>query len=568
VARPLVADAIFGKGGPVDVRVVSLLDELTGRVRPALRVLAAAVFVLLLICCANVANLLLARGVARRRELAVRSAVGASRGRLLRQLATEGLVTTALGGALGLALAAVLLRALPALAPADFPRLADVRLDTPTLGFALLATLLAGVLSGTLPALRSAGGELLPALRDGVGASAGRHALRFGRALLVAQAALAVMLLVGAGLLLRSFDRLIRVDAGYDPAGVLLARVYLPEATSSERIAGFAEALLPRLRGLPGVVAAGAGNMAPLMPNTMLASSTWPEPGPRGERITARAVLFVVTPGFAEALALRLREGRLLTEADAASGVRSLLVNEEFARSYMADGRPVVGRRYEGVFGPANVTSEIVGVVANVLKDGLDTRPQPEVFVLPRLGQSLPGELNLALRSTAGWAGVSSALRAAAAELEPSAAVELTPLASRLSASVAQPRFAAATLTSLALLALSLAALGLYGVLSYSVSQRRREMGVRAALGAGRADIVRLVMLQGLGVTAAGLLLGIAGAGLLTRVLEQLLFGVSPLDGAAFAAGSALLLAVAAAASFVPAWRAAKVNPSEALRCE
>lgn len=568
IPRPPLAETLFGKGRQVEVRVQGLLDEMTARVRAALLALAAAVGLVLLICCANIANLLLSRGVARQRELAVRAAIGASYGRLVRQLVTEGLLLALSGGLLAVLLGAALVRLFPLLAPAGFPRLADVRWDAWALAFATFASLMAGLLSALLPALRSARTHLLPALHDGVGASA-PSTLRLGGGLLAAEAALAVVLLVGAGLLARSFGALLQVDAGYAAHDVVLARVYIPAAEEApQRTSAYVEALLDGLRATPGVEAAGAGNMAPFAPNTMLGHFPLPDPAPGGESITARVVTYVVTPGYAEALSLRLREGRLLRPSDAGPGIRSMLVNDEFARAYLSDGRPVLGRRFPRLFDGDTVPSEIVGIVGNVLKDGLDTQPQSAVYLLPRDPYLLPSEVNVAVRTTADPESLAPILRAVAQRLEPHAAVEVALLAGRVSASVAQPRFAAVAATAFALLALGLAATGLYGVLTYNVLRRRREMGVRSALGATRSQIVRLVLRQGLAPAIAGLFVGMAGAAALTRFIRGLLFGVTPLDPFAFAAAPALLLGVALIACLPPAWRAATGDPVEVLRCE
>jgi predicted permease len=568
VERSPIAEAVFGKGGPVEVRVQSLLDDMTAGVKPALSVLAVGVAFVLLICCANVANLMLSRGVARERELAVRASLGASRRRFLQQALTESLVLSCLGGLLGVGLSWALLAVLPRLAPADFPRLEDISLDGRALAFAAVAAVAAGFLAGLLPALRAARRDPLPVLREGSGASVGTRTMRLGGGLLVLEAALAVMLLVGAGLLIRSFVELLAVDPGYDADNVLLAQVFPAPGTGEEEARQLAFDLAERIGALPGVEAAGAGNMAPLSRATAVSQFTLPPSATGGEPITARAVSYAVTPGYAEALSLRLVEGRFLARGDVGAGIRPLVVNEEFVRSYLSDGRPVVGRRFEGVLGADERPAEIVGVVANVLKDGLDAAPQNEIYALPQVGAGPPAELDLLVRTAGDPVALVPALRATVAELAPAAAVEVATLSSRVSASVSQPRFAAATLGTFALLAVALAAIGLYGVLSYNVSRRRREMGVRGALGADRGTIVGLVVRQGLGVTAAGLVLGLAGAAAVARLLASLLFGVTPFDPVAFGAAPILLFAVALGACLLPAWRAASVPPTEALRGE
>ena len=565
--RPPVAQALFGAGGPVVVEVRQLRREMTDRVRPAVLILAFGVGLILLICCANVANLLLSRGVSRQRELALRAALGAGRGHLLGQVMAESLTLAAGGGVLGLALGAGLLRALPALAPADFPRLDAVHLDGRALAFGLMATLGAGLLSGLLPALRASRIFATASLGTGPGGRRGSRSFPFGRGLLIAEAALAVMLLVAAGLLLHSFSRLLRVDAGYDRDNVLAARVSMPGG-SRESLPGRIEEILQAVRAADGVVAAGAGNMAPLTRNTSISQFPLSRPGPGGETITARAITYVVTPGYAEALSLRLRQGRLFSAADLASGTRPMLVNEEFVRAYLSDGEPTVGRRLDGLFRGDEVPTEIVGVVADVLRGGLDDRPQGAVYTIPRHGYSITEDFSLLVRTARAPLDLVPLFRDRLRRVAPWAVVDVATLSSQVSASVGEPRFAAATLGAFALLALVLAATGLYGVLSYSVSRRTRELGIRSALGARRGDLVSMVLRQGLGVTAVGLFFGMTGAALLTRWLEALLFGVTPLDPLAFTAAPLLLFLVAAVACWPPARRAAATEPSVALRTE
>ena len=564
--------------GPV-VRVDTLVNTLTSRVRPALLVLSVGVVFVLLISCANVANLFLSRGVARERELAVRAALGANRRRLLGQLLAESVALALAGGVLGLFLGWALTRLLPVAAPADFPRLDDIRVDGVVLAFAAVASIAAGLLSGSVPALRASRVDLVSALRDGAGASAGLRMTRLRAGLLVAEAALAVMLLIGAGLLIRSFVGLVRVDAGYTVDNVLTAQAFLPVAGGAgppqaspaavARTLDFAGTLLTRLRAVPGVSAAGAGNLAPLGGAMTIGAFDLPGAfGPDGAPVVARATEYSVTSGYAEALGLRLRGGRLLVDADRASAIRPFVVSESFVRAYLTDDRPVVGRRFEGLAGPGT-TVELVGVVADVLLGGLDTEPQPAIYWPMGEESPLQGRLFLIVKTDGDPAATIPALRSLVREADPGAALDAVgPLAARVAASVGQPRFVAALLGAFAVLALVLAAIGLYGVLSYNVTRRRREIGVRLALGASRADIRWLVVGQALCVTAVGLVLGIAGAAAATRLMQELLFGVTPLDWVSFTVAPLVLLVVALVACLAPARRAAGADPAQSLRCE
>ena len=568
--RPPVVDAVFGKGGPVTVRAESWLDDITARIRPALAVFGVGALFILLIACSNVASLQLTRGVSRQRELAVRASLGASRGRLLTQLMVESLVLVAMGGALGLLVSRGLLALLPVLAPANFPRIDDISADASGTAFAVVATVLAAVLSGLLPALRASRTSPAPSLREGAGASSSIATQKTRAGLVALEAALAVVLLVGAALLFRSFGALLSVDPGYDTGQVLLARLdpggVEREAEASRQIA---ERIAERVRALPGVLAVGASNMAPFDPSTAVRSFTLPSPSAPSGQVEARATAYTVTPGFAEALSLRVKQGRTFAAADVAGGIEPLIVNEEFVRLYLNDGRPVVGRRLPGLLnGRPDDSMEIVGVVGNLLKNGLDQKPLSEMFSLARPGRGLSGWFHVAIRTQGDPASLAPHVRAIVHEVDPLSAVETATLNSRLEASVAQPRFAAWTVGAFALLALFLSAAGLYGTLSYSVSQRTREIGVRSALGATRGDIVRLVFRQGLVVVVIGLGLGLTAAALGSRVMSSLLFGVTPRDPVAFLLAPLLLFLAASIACLVPAWRGASIQPTEALRCE
>jgi predicted permease len=439
--------------------------------------------------------------------------------------------------------------------------------------FTLAATLATTILSGLAPALRGARMNLNDSLHGGDGASAGgfrgTRAQQLRNGLLVIESAFAVLLLVGAILLARSFTKLTHVDAGYTPDRVLATEVYVPGGdgdSQAPRMNALVASLLERLRATPGVASAGAGNMMPLDGATQIAGfpSPWTPPG--DEPRTARALQYLVTPGYQEALGLRVRQGRLFTDADQSSGTRAWVVNEEFARLYLPP-QPI-GYRFEQRPPTGPVPIEIVGIVANVLKDGNNRKPQPEVYRLVRDSVRFYGRFELVIRTQGAPSSLASSVRAIVRSAAPTAAVETVPLAQRVAASVDQPRFAMTVLISFAVLALALASVGLYGVLSYGVSQRRRELGVRAALGASPRNLVSIVVREGLIVAAAGLAAGLAGAAALTRFMQGALFGVEPLDATSFAVAPIALMAVAAAACVLPASRAAATDPAEALRSE
>jgi predicted permease len=569
IPRPAVLNMLFGYGGPVQVRAETLVGQMTSTVRPILVVLAAGVVLVLLVACANVASLFLSRGIARQRELALRAAIGASRGRLGRQLITESFVVSFAGGGFGLFLAWALMKVAPLVAPQDFPRLDAIRIDATVIVGAALATVLTAILSGAMPALRGARFDLAHSLHGGDGATAGgfrgARARRLRDSLLVVETALAALLLIGAALLGRSFARLMAIDAGYNPNNVLVARVYPAAGTPVERRRRFVSSVLDRVRADPRVVVAGAGNMMPFSDSTWVTGFTMPPSVGRGKPTNVRAVLYVVTPGYAEALSLRVREGRLLTAADAGDGAVHVLVNREFVHQYMSEG-PVAGRTFAG--GPYKAAStEIVGVVDDVLKDGNDTRALPALYALDDPAHPIQDEVDVVVRTAGDPAGLVALIRQSVRDADADAAVgEAMPLARRMSISVDRPRFAAMVAWLFAALALALASAGLYSVLSYTMTLRRRELGVRVALGAKRADLVRMVLREGLALTIGGLTAGIVAALGLTRLMSGLLFGVTPLDAASHLAAAAILITVAAGACLLPALRAASTDPAVALR--
>jgi predicted permease len=573
--RPLAADGYFGVGGPVVVHARGVVAEQTSGIRAALLVLAGAVVLVLLTACANVANLFLSRGIARQPELMLRAAIGASRGRIARQLLTESAVLSAIGGAGGLAIAWALVRLSPLLTLRSVPRLESVRLDGRVLTFAALVSIFTTLAAGLAPAARGARVDLAGSLHGGDGASAGGFrgvaARRLRDVFLVAESAFAVMLVVGATLLARSFIRLMQVDAGYTAAQVLTAQVFLPgggdDKASAPRVRQLVATALARTRAERGIVAAaGVGNSIPLDNVTMLMG--FPVPGQLDAETPrmARARAYAVTPGYGEALSLRVRAGRLFTEADLTRGIRPWVVNEEFARLYLPPDP--VGFLFPRQEGDDKFTAEIVGVVGNVLKDGNDTEPLPERYILTRDLATFRSRFEIVVRTAGDPAAFAPFLREILHNVAPTAAVETATLSSRVAESVERPRLAVIVLAAFAAFALALAAVGLYGVQSYVVSQRRRELGMRAALGAERRDLVGLVLREGMARTVVGIALGLGGAAGLTRLMQGALFGVGPLDGVSFVVAPVVLLVVAAAACLLPAHRAASIDPAEALRCE
>jgi putative ABC transport system permease protein len=561
---------------PAGMHLVPLQSELVANVRPALLVLTVAVMFVLLIAIANVANLQLARGAARQRELAVRTAIGAKRGRLVRQLLTESVLVGVVGGALGVVLALVLLRMVPVLAPAGIPRLDEASLDARVLAFAALLSIGGGLLFGLVPAVQGSRVNVLRTLNEaGAHRMGGFRFLKGNRVrslLIVAEVALSIVLLAGAGLLIRSFVRLVDVDPGYDPANVVTAQISLPAAkykTSAEQRV-FLTQLLDRVSSISGVRAAGTTNMLPLLPGNMIINfGIEGQPRPASPQDMPRASVRIVSDGFAEAIGLKLVSGRFFSPHDTATTTPVAVVNQSAARQYFQGH--AVGSRVQ-LFGPEPL--DVVGEMRDVHHSGLDAAPQPEIYLLAaqvpaEMPLAGPGGTALVVRSAGDPLALVPFLRQAALDVDHDVPLDnVMTMDARLSASVAGPRLSAALLGAFAMLALVLAAIGLYGVLSYSVSQRHREIGVRMALGADRGDILRLVVRQGLVLVLAGVLLGVAGALGVTRFLETLLFGVSPNDPATYAAICALLVAVAFLACWIPARRASRVDPMSALRFE
>ena len=585
-------------GGPTETtaRVTPLLEEMVGEYRPALLALTAATVLVLLIACINVAGLLLARGVARQRALAVCAALGASRGRLIRQLLTESVMLGVGGGVLGLAAAAVVLRAVPALVPGDVARLDEVGIDGLALAFTLGLSIAAGLLFGAAPALQWSRLDLVRTLNEGsVQTTGGFRLLRSNRAraaLAVAQVALALVLLVGAGLLLRSFVRLVTVDRGYDPANVIAARIrnpdvsfrpgMTPESMTDLRAAGrrFQVSLVEemvRLEDLSEVEAVGVSSRLPLASGggniSTFRVAGAPLPSDFGD--IPQAPVNFVSPGYFDAMRLRLRSGRAFTRLDRAGSPPVLVVNETLARELFG-GEPAVGQRLLPAGAVAEEPWEVVGVVADVRYGGLTiTESQAEAYMplhqlerAPMLGGFFSASA-IAVRTAGDPLAVIPFLREAVTASSPGASIdEVMTMDARLSAAVAQPRFYAVFVGFFAALALFLAAFGIYALLSYTVSQRRREIGVRMALGAQRGDVLALVVRQGAGLVAAGIVLGVLASAASARLLESFLFGVAVGDRLTFVAAPLVLAGVALVACWLPGRRAARLEPMDALRVE
>lgn len=552
------------------VNVQPYRADLTAEVRPLMWLLLAVVALVLLVACANLANLLLARTLSRRRELAVRGALGAGRGRLLRQHLTESLLLATLGGALGLLLSVGGIALLPGLAPPDIPRLEGARLDLPVTLFALGVTLASTLLFGLLPALRGAGVDPARSLSGGAGRVAGaRGDARLRGALLSAQVALCVVLLVGAGLLLRSLLELQRVDYGFHPERLAVASLNLPTSRYPETPvqAAFYDRLLERVEALPGVVRAAGTSEPPVIGYQMtfgFAIQGRPAPGP--DPMDESASVQAVTPGYFRTMGIRVRQGRGLEPGDRAETPLVAVVSEGLARRLWPEG-DAVGRRV-AVVGPEGPWHEIVGVVGDARVWSPD-RPAPETIYLPwsQKPWSWLSWMALLVRTDREVPGLARLVEREVWRLDDELPVRRFATAPELYAeSTARRRFAASLLAGFALAALLLGSVGVYGVLSYSVARRRREIGIRMALGAPRRAVAASVVKEGLRLVALGLAAGLVGALALTRFLRSLLFEVGATDPLTLASVPAVLLAVAALAAWIPARAAARIEPARTLR--
>jgi putative ABC transport system permease protein len=547
---------------------VSMHEDVTRDYRGALLVMLGAVGLVLLIACANVANLLLARAAARQKEVAIRMALGASRGRIASQLLTESLLLSLAGGILGLLLATWGMKLLVAYGPADVPRLRDVSLDAPVLFFTLFVSILTGVLFGLAPALQASKPDPNNTLKqDGRGLThGGRNRMR--AALIVSEVALSLMLLVGAGLLINSFWRLLRTDAGFDPKSVLALDVPLSRATyktPEQRAAAFQQ-LIEQMKTVPGVRDVSAVSNVPLTDLDIELSFQVEGRAPYKPGEEATADYTAAGSDYFRTMNISVMRGRVFSDHDTANSPKVLVVSNAFVKRYFPNEDPI-GRRI--VFdGDDKTAREVVGVVGDVRRKGLDREAQPEMYV--SFVQSPERRMNLVIRTEARDASeLTPAAREQVKAFNPNQIIwRAQTLEDLLGNSVAPRRFNMMLLGIFAGVALLLAAVGLYSVISYSVSWRIHEIGIRMALGANRADVLRLVVRQGMTMTVVGVMLGLVGAFLLSRVLRSLLYGVTPTDPLTFAGVSVALLTVALLACLIPARRATRIDPIVALRTE
>ena len=544
------------------------LQHITGDTRPALRILFGAVALVLLIVCANVAGLLLARSSRRSAEFALRAAIGASRAAILRQLLVESLTLSLCGGAAGVALAYGLVHESVKLIPLDIPRMQDASIDGAVLLFDLATSLTTGLLFGVLPAWRMSQSAPSQALRDGSrGVAGGRGQNRIHSGLVIAQTAIGLVLLVSSGLLIRSFVRILNVDPGFDARHVLTARIGLsPEKLTHEQRIQFYQQVFARISATPGVQSVSAG---------------WPVPMGHGNATISFAIegrsiakgdepsesLGVAMPGYFETMRIPLVAGRLFGEQDGLKGSPTVIVNHAFAEKYFPHENPL-GKHIQPGLGDdvfEHPVREIVGVVGDIRHKGITTVADPQ-FYAP-YAQAVVTNPYVVIRTSGDPAAMQGALREAVHQMDESVPVyQVATLEDYISKSAARPRFQMFLLTGFAAIALVLAAIGLYGLLSYMVVQRTLEIGLRMALGAQRADVLGMIVRRGLSLSIIGAGVGVAISVLITRLLSGLLYGIRPTDPVTFAATTVLLILVGTVASCVPAYRAARMDPMKTLR--
>ena len=557
------------------LRLTTLAFAKTGNVRPALIILLVAVGVVLLIACANVANLLLARAASRQREVAIRTALGAERWALARQLLVESVMLAAAGGALGLLVADLAVGTLAAFDPGSVPGAADLHIDGTVVAFTAVVALATGVLFGLVPALQVSRTDLHATLKEGGrGGTIDRAGQRVRRALVVGEIAMALTLLTGAGLLLRSFARLTDVDPGFDPRHVLTFNVSLPKSRypTDTASAAFYARLMPRLAEVPGVLAAGGTSVLPFGGSWSTASFNVEGYVPPANGDSPWGDIRLVTPGFFAALKIPLLAGRYLEPRDDRAAPQAAVVDAELVRRFYPSAEAALGRRiYFGSRQPNAQTQyiTIVGVVGHTKHEGLDADPRVQVYFAIDQSPFQVNFLSVAVRTAGDPMGSLGAVRSAVLDVDRDMPIaQPATLESLVDRSLGRRRLSAVLIGSFAALALLLASLGIYGVMAYTVTQRTREIGVRVALGASRRDVLRLIVGQGARLAMIGTGIGVVGAVAAARLLRSQLFGIGPSDPVTLLSIVAVLGAAVLVASAIPALRAAAIHPTEALREE
>jgi len=549
------------------IRVVSLQADMAGNVRAALLVLLGAVGFVFLIACANVASLQLARAASRRKEIAIRVALGAGRQRLLRQFLTESVLLSFIGGAVGLVLAYEALQGLIAWLPADLPRVSEIHVDARVLAFGLALSVLSGVIFGLAPAWHSSESRLAEALEGARGAGEERTSHRARNAFVIAETALAIVLLIGAGLLIRSFARLQQVNVGFNPAQLLTAQVGLPRAkyAKPEQWISFYQQTLERMNALPGAQEAAVAVPLPLSDSYINLAFEIEGRPPRAKSESPTADFVAISPNYFHVLQVPLLRGREFRGADSESGPKVCVISSSVAQQLFPNDSALGQRILIGY--PTNSSREIVGIVGDVKDSDLSARQTAQIYV-PFVQNPL-WAADIAVRARGNPSSLGGALREQIRAIDSALPVaEVKPMEEAIGSSIAQPRFRTALLSLFGAAALLLAAIGIYGVLAYTVTQQTREIGIRMALGANPGRVLRLVLARGLRLAGAGTAIGVLAALVLTRLLGSLLFDVSATDPLTFAAVAGLLLAVALLACYVPARRAMRVDPMVALRYE
>ena len=549
----------------VAITIVPLHEQVVGNVRPGVVTVFVAVLFVLLIACVNIANLLLARAAGRMREMAVRAALGANRARVIRQLLTESVVLSAIGSVIGVAVSAWAIQALVAWAPQGTPRLAEVGLNASVLAFAAGLTLVTGIVFGLVPAFQLSRDRLIGALKDGSRGTSGASGHRLRRTLIVAEVAVALVLLVGSGLFLRSFLELRRADLGFDPANVLAGFVTPPPAkypTEAHRQA-FIGDVLDRAAALPGVSRAAVSSILPLGggdSDTSFQVEGLPPAPPGHEPATWYRL---VSSDYFDVMGITVREGRRFARAEPAP---VLVINDALARKYWP-GESALGRHMR--FDPAAPWFTVVGVIDDVKQGGARSAPRLQTFVPYTQVPELAGGMNLVVKTAIPPDQLIQPLTQAVRSVDPDVPLaQVAPLADRVSGSISEPRFLAFIVGLFAALAVILAAVGVYGLMSYAVTERRTEIGVRLALGAGSRQIFALVLGDGLRLALAGMVVGLAGALALTPLVRSMLFSVPATDPVTFVATALGLAAIATVATILPARRAMRIDPIRTLRGE